>query len=71
MPMTVVTVVVMPVMPIRVVIILVTRIVAVVIRPVVGWNTKSKSHMHSSLRLIRHPGNQTERDERQMAALGA
>jgi hypothetical protein len=63
MPMTVVMVVVMSVMPIRVVIILVTRIVAVVIWPVVGWNTKSKSHMHSSLRLIRYPGNQTERDE--------
>jgi hypothetical protein len=62
--MTVVMVVVMPVMPIRVVIILVTRVVAVVIRPVVGWNTESKSNVHSSLRLIRHPGNQTERDER-------
>jgi hypothetical protein len=64
MPMTVMMVVVMPVMPIRVVIILVTRIVAIVIRPVVGWSTKSKSHMYSSLRLIWYPGNQTERDER-------
>ena len=65
MPITaVVIVVVMPVMPIRVVIICVTRIVATVIRPVVGWKTKSKSHMHSSLGLIRHPGNKTERDER-------
>ena len=64
MPITVVIVVVMPVMPIRVVIICVTRIVTAVIRPVVGWNTKSKSHMQSSFGLIWHPGNQTERDER-------
>jgi len=64
MPITVLMVVVMPLMPIRVVIVCVTRIVAGVIRPVVGWNTKSKSYMHSSLGLIRHPGNQTQRDER-------
>jgi hypothetical protein len=64
MPITVV-VVVMPMIPIRVVIITITGIVAAVIRSVVGWNTKSKSHMDSSLGLIWHPGNQTERDERQ------
>jgi hypothetical protein len=65
MPITVV-VVGMPVIPIRVVIITVARIVAAVvavIRPV-GWTTKSKRYMHSSLGLIRRPGNQTERDER-------
>ena len=63
MPMTVVTVVVMPVIPIGMVVICITRIVAVV-GLVVGWNTKAKGHMHSSLGLIRYPGNQTERDER-------
>jgi hypothetical protein len=59
-----VMVVVMLVMPIRVIIICVTRIVAAIIRPVVRWNTKSKSHMNSSLGLIRQPGHQTERHER-------
>jgi hypothetical protein len=66
MPITVVVVVVMPVIPIRVVIITVARIVAAVvaiiwtvvavIRPV-GWNTKSKRYMHSSLGLIGRPSN--------------
>jgi hypothetical protein len=64
MPITVVTVVVMSVMPIRAIIICVTWIVAAVIRPVVRWNTKSKSYMNSSLGLIRHPGHQTERHGR-------
>ena len=64
MPITVVIVVAMPVMPVRVVIICVTRIVAAVIRPIVGWNSKSKSYMHSSLGLIRDQGNQTQRDQR-------
>jgi len=64
MPITMVMVVVMLVMPIRVIIICVTRIVAAIIRPVVRWNTKSKSHMNSSLGLIRQPGHQTERHER-------
>ena len=63
MPMTV-WVVVMPMIPIRMVIISVTRIIVSVIRPVVCWNPKSKSYMHSSLGLIRRPGNQTERDKR-------
>ena len=64
MPITVV-VVVMPMVPIRMVIVTVTRIVPAVIRSVVGWNTISKSYLHSSLGLIWRPGNQTERDERQ------
>ena len=69
MPIAVV-VVVIPVIPIRVVIIAVTRIVTAVIRFVVavirpvGWITKSKSYMHSSLGLIWRQGNQSERDER-------
>jgi hypothetical protein len=73
MPITVLVVVGMPVIPIRVVRITVARIVAAVvaviwpvvpvIRPV-GWNTKSKRYMHSSLGLIGSPSDQTEGDER-------
>ena len=62
--MVIAVVVIMPMMPIRMIIICVARIVVPVIRPVVGWNAKSNSHMHSSLGLIRYPGNQTERDQR-------
>jgi len=63
-PIPMVMVVVMPVMPIWVVIISITRIVAVIIGSVVDWLTKSKSHVHSGLGLIRHPGSQTQGYER-------
>ena len=64
-------VIVVPVMPIRAGIICVTRMVAVIravvrsiVRPVVGWITKSKSYMHSSLGLTWLPSDQTKCDER-------